>query len=198
MGAVGALALGIVIFAGQGGRDEARETDGAFIAEMVPHHLAAIDMANVALKRAKREEIKALARQIVEAQQGEITALEAHHIRLFGESLGRLDHGTLGLSEAESGMHGDPSMLARAHPFERAFIDMMIAHHQGAIRMARVELARGEDPEVRGLAVAIIAAQSREIKEMNRWRKQWYGAPSPVGGVPSDQADTPSHEAMGH
>jgi len=32
--------------------------------------------------------------------------------------------------------------LEEAIPFDRAFIDAMIPHHQGAIRMARLELAR--------------------------------------------------------
>ena len=38
--------------------------------------------------------------------------------------------------------------LKDAKPFDRAFIDEMIPHHQGAIRMARAELAKGSDPEL--------------------------------------------------
>lgn len=50
---------------------------------------------------------------------------------------------------------------------DRDFARMMIAHHQGAIDMARAQLARGRDPGLRRMAGEIIAAQQREIAELN-------------------------------
>ena len=48
------------------------------------------------------------------------------------------------------------------------FLGMMIAHHEGAVEMARLELTHGTDPATRRLAEDIIASQSVEIESMKR------------------------------
>lgn len=53
-----------------------------------------------------------------------------------------------------------------------AFACGMIAHHQGAIDMAEVLLAHGDDPQMRALAEEIIAAQVGEIEQMTEWLTQ--------------------------
>jgi uncharacterized protein (DUF305 family) len=191
----------VVISAGHSSHDsKASETDGAFITGMVPHHKSAVEMAQVALSKAEHPDIKQLANNIVSTQNKEIAELTAAHQRIFGEPLpaNGMQHGNLGLSEDEMGMHGDATMLKDAKPFDPTFIDMMIPHHQGAIRMARVELEKGDDAEMKRLAQMIIDAQSQEIVQMNRWRKQWYGAESPAGGVPADKGSGGSGGSMDH
>lgn len=171
------------------------ETDAAFVAEMVPHHESAIEMARIAQEQAEHPEIKQLANAIVSTQSEEIETLSQISERLGDEHSGA----SLGLSEAEMGMHMDSSSLEDAEPFDQEFIDMMISHHQGAITMAEYELANGSDEEAMALAEDIISAQTREIEQMNEWREQWYGAPSPEGGVPeAAEGDAADHEAMGH
>jgi len=94
------------------------------------------------------------------------------------------DADALGLDMDEMGMSMDMDELDGAQPFDRAFIDAMIPHHQGAIRMARAELAKGKQRQLRRIARAIVKAQAKEIRQMNVWRTAWYGAASPAGGVP--------------
>lgn len=52
------------------------------------------------------------------------------------------------------------------------FVKSMLAHHQGAVDMAKVELKYGKDPEAKKLAENIIAEQEKEIKQMQDWLKQ--------------------------
>lgn len=154
-------------------------TDAGFVNDMTPHHESAIEMAKIAQRRAEHPEIAKLADEIVETQSTEIDELAQ-----LGDRLDVNDDETLGLSMEAMGMEMDTGSLESAEPFDQAFIDMMIPHHQGAIEMARAELEEGSDAEAMDLAQRIIEAQSAEIDEMNSWRTEWYGEPSPAGGVP--------------
>ena len=49
------------------------------------------------------------------------------------------------------------------------FAMMMRIHHQGAIDMAQVELRDGKAPEMRKMAKDIIAAQKKEIAQLDRF-----------------------------
>jgi uncharacterized protein (DUF305 family) len=53
---------------------------------------------------------------------------------------------------------------------DRDFVGMMLPHHQGAIDMAKFELAHGKDPAMIKLARGIVAAQDKEITEMKAWQ----------------------------
>jgi uncharacterized protein (DUF305 family) len=164
-------------------------TDLAFAQQMSAHHQDAIDMAKIAQEHAQSSYIKTLADDIIGAQQGEIAVLDAASDDLKGLDVQPAD---LGIDEAMSGMNMDPDALATADPFDREFIDMMIPHHQGAIRMARAEINQGSSPALTKLAQQIIDTQAQEIQDMNAFRAKTYGSPSPAGGVPADHEDNPS------
>jgi uncharacterized protein (DUF305 family) len=52
---------------------------------------------------------------------------------------------------------------------EHDFVTMMMPHHQGAVDMAKAVLLYTQDPEIRNLALGIIAEQQNEIKVMQAW-----------------------------
>lgn len=51
--------------------------DKAFLSEMIIHHAGAVDMATAALSNAKHQELKDLAKAIIEAQTKEIGQMKA-------------------------------------------------------------------------------------------------------------------------
>jgi uncharacterized protein (DUF305 family) len=71
-------------------------------------------------------------------------------------------------------MRDDVEQLRSAEPFDQAFIDAMILHHQSAIDAAQGALMRSSRGEIQQLAEAIIDAQSREIEQLRQWRADWY------------------------
>jgi uncharacterized protein (DUF305 family) len=157
----------------------ANGVDLAFAQAMVPHHESAISMAEVAQRRAESEFVGTLADEIVTSQSEEVGTLNAAISRL--EKAGT-EPGDLGVEDHEMGMDADMAMLESADPFDKAFIDMMVPHHEGAVTMAEAELEGGKDPELRRLAEAIIEAQEREIEEMNDHRTEVHGGPVESGG----------------
>ncbi len=59
--------------------------------------------------------------------------------------------------------------------FEIAFMEMMIEHHEAAIREAEECLRRAYHRQLRRLCENIIETQSAEIEQMQTWLCQWYG-----------------------
>ena len=53
---------------------------------------------------------------------------------------------------------------------DRDFVAMMIPHHQAAVQMAQAELHYGSDPQIKALATSIVAAQQKEIAQMQAWQ----------------------------
>lgn len=73
------------------------------------------------------------------------------------------------LNDSMNKMHADMAKGMNTDNADVAFADGMIAHHLGAIDMAKIELKYGTDPEMRKLAQAIIDAQGPEIEQMQKW-----------------------------
>lgn len=59
--------------------------------------------------------------------------------------------------------------------YDKRFMELMIAHHEGGIMMAKDALNKSERPEIKEMAQKIIDSQEKEIQQMKDWEKTWYG-----------------------
>lgn len=153
--------------------------DLAFVEEMIPHHVAAVEMAHYALVHGESEYIRTLSANIISSQNAEIATMRriAGQLRAAG-----IRPVSMGLTTEEMGMNHDMSHIVGAHPFDIVFVDMMIPHHQGAITMSEVLFSKGTGTRTRALAEQITAAQAVEIMQMRAFRLDTTGRSAPAGG----------------
>lgn len=148
------------------------DADVQFAQMMIPHHRQAIQMAELAPDRAQSADVKALAEQIMGAQEPEIATLTGF-LQAWGAEVPADDsmNGMAGMDH--SGMSGmmTPEQLtelsnASGAEFDRMFLEMMVVHHQSAVAEAEAELSDGINPDAKALATDIVKAQNAEISRM--------------------------------
>ena len=163
-------------------------SDQRFIAAMIPHHQGAIAMAELALRKARRPEIRALAQRIISSQSQEIGQMRQWYQQWYGAPVPMLEayaHGGMGMGGHGMGMGiGGPSRpgtdlaaLSRAQDFDRAFLAAMVAHHRMGVMMAAMAQIHTRHLELLDLEQAMVRVQSSEINQMEAWARQWFGAP---------------------
>ncbi|OGI91929.1 hypothetical protein A2933_01600 [Candidatus Nomurabacteria bacterium RIFCSPLOWO2_01_FULL_46_18] len=153
--------------------------DRHFIEQMIPHHEGAVAMAELALEKSKRPEIKTLANAIIVGQSSEIEDMTVWYKNWFGKDVPKGNTAMMGGGMMlGNGMHmggqEDMNSLETATDFDKAFIEAMIPHHQLAIMMAQMLKSGTDRSEMLSLANNIIESQSKEIEEMQNWYQSWY------------------------
>lgn len=78
------------------------------------------------------------------------------------------DHSSMSMAEMNKELEG-----LSGDDFDKTFIEMMTAHHEGAVAMAELIPSRAKHDEIKTLGQAIIAAQTKEIAEMKQWQMDW-------------------------
>lgn len=171
--------------------DATTSIDRQFIDMMVPHHESAIAMAELVPAGSDRPELRRLADGIVATQGAEIAQLKAWRLEWFGSdatpsmaempmlpgmTMGMEGHDMAGhdMGAMTMDMGADVRKLEGADDFDRAFLELMIVHHEMALDAARVVADATEREEIRDFAAAVIEAQAAEIAEMRGWLDAWY------------------------
>jgi uncharacterized protein (DUF305 family) len=153
-------------------------TDQRFIVMMIPHHDGAIAMADLALTRARRAEIRALAKGIRESQTRENAQMRAWYRQWYGSVVPAWGPYGMGRGMGMMGMDTSLTALRQAPDFDRAFIELMIPHHRMGVMMASMAQINARHPELRALQQDMVRVQSEEIRQMAQWYQDWYGARS--------------------
>jgi uncharacterized protein (DUF305 family) len=138
--------------------------DTMFAQMMIPHHAQAVEMSDVMLKKPDiPASVTALATKIKAAQGPEIEKM-AGWLTSWSEPT------TMPFGHSMDGMMGEDDMkkLAAAQGTEAAklFLTQMIAHHEGAVMMAKTESTDGKNPDAVQLSKDISTAQEAEIQKM--------------------------------
>ena len=146
------------------------DQDTTFAQMMIIHHEGAIEMSQLAVERADNPAVVALAERIAEAQGPEIDEMTAW-LGAWGEDISPDDHGGMDMGGMDMNGMSQEEMMTQLDgltgaEFDQAFLEAMIAHHEGAIGMSEQQLAEGQNPDALMLAEKIIADQQTEITEM--------------------------------
>lgn len=149
--------------------------DQQYIDMLARHHRTAIAMSKLAVRLADRARLEALAAEIVAAQQEELRALHELRERWYGDAaftvypLDERDKRMLGITP------GSTTKLRRAEDFDHLYVDMITAHHAGAITLSRWGADDASHDALRELAEDVIAMQGEEIGVFNALHQSWFG-----------------------
>jgi uncharacterized protein (DUF305 family) len=145
--------------------------DVAFATDMIPHHQQAVELSALVPDRSTDPEVRKLASDIAAAQGPEIETMKVFLVQ-WNENpdtdtgSGHSGHGQM------QGMVDEPTMARLASlkgaEFDKLWLESMIGHHQGAIGMAKAEIANGENVDAKRLADDIVNAQQAEIGQMKQ------------------------------
>lgn len=136
--------------------------DIMFAQMMIPHHQQAVDMGTLAETRAENPEVKALAATIKAEQAPEIEQMKGW-LQAAGAST------QMGHDMGMGGMMTAAQMLAlensSGNAFDKLYVAGMIAHHQGAIQMAKMVIGSA-NAEANALGEAIVESQTKQIEQL--------------------------------
>jgi uncharacterized protein (DUF305 family) len=144
--------------------------DVAFATNMVPHHQQAIELSALVPDRSTNPQLIALAQQIAAAQQPEINVMKVFLVQ-WNENPDT-NSGHAGHGNAMQGMVDEATMSKlkslNGAEFDKLWLESMISHHQGAIEMAKAEIANGDNADAKTLARNIVTTQEAEIGQMKQ------------------------------
>jgi uncharacterized protein (DUF305 family) len=150
--------------------------DLQFLDSMIHHHNGAVTMAKMVLGKTERPELKAFAQKIIDDQTREIGLMKQLRDRWYAgkpEAVNMEMAGMVGGMKMMNSEHMKEMDQMPPEHFDEHFLNMMIAHHEGAVVMCREAQKKAEHPEIKQLADKMIQTQQPEIEQMKKWKEMW-------------------------
>ena len=148
----------------------ANAADVRYVQDMIVHHRQALDMAILAPARAGTPKLKSLASRINDSQLPEVQVMTSW-LREQGQRLPDHHAGHAGMPGMATPEQMEALAAASGGEFDRLFLQLMIAHHQGALTMSEQVLTTGSHLRIEELANEIAATQAGEIRRMLEMRR---------------------------
>ncbi|HZB33638.1 MAG TPA: DUF305 domain-containing protein, partial [Streptosporangiaceae bacterium] len=145
-------------------------TDVMFLQMMVPHQGQGVRLVRMARGRPVRPEVATLTAAIETTQLSEIQSMTAR-LRVWKRPRAASAHEHAAHGGMPRTTEAELEALARAPAgrFEREFLNLLIAHQDDAVQLARMETGGGRDPWTRRLAVNVDRSRSAQITQMLAW-----------------------------
>lgn len=141
-----------------------------FLDGMIPHHRAAVQMAESYLNYAEEDaEFRQLAETIIQTQNEEIRAMETMIEQKKGSIDGDPELEAAYLKEYRDMMNTHKNHSVNLDSLDGAFAEGMSLHHQMAIDMAQTVIKYAKDKEILRFAGQIIEVQKDEIGQMKNY-----------------------------
>ncbi len=142
--------------------------DVDFANTMSTHHQEAIDMSEVELAKGNDSQVKGWAQNIITAQKAEIDQLQ-QVIKNYSSSGKAMEGDHNELKGAMDKMMNEMMTMKMTGNTDKDFVMMMVMHHETAMGMAKTEISKGKNAELKKMAQKIVEDQSKEIDEFRNW-----------------------------
>jgi uncharacterized protein (DUF305 family) len=152
--------------------------DLQFLDSMIHHHNGAITMAKMVEGKTHRPELKAFAQKIIGDQTEEIDYMKKLRDQWYAGKPSAVNMEMAGMVGGMKMMNSEHLKELDEMPpehFDEHFLNMMIAHHEGAVTMSKEAEKKAQHPEIKQLAEKIIQSQAPEIERMKNWKQMWSG-----------------------
>ena len=149
-----------------------KDFEMTFLQDMMVHHQAASQMAQLVLTHTKRPQLQTLAQNIIRTQSSEMAEMSTWLTQWYGAKPVSDPMAVPGMRDMMRSMEQLKTVYGAS--FDTQFLTMMSQHHQAAINMANLLPSKTRRPELLQLGQNIIQAQSAEIQQMQTWQKEWF------------------------
>lgn len=157
------------------------DADVTFLQDMIVHHSQAVVMGDLVKGRLTDRKVRGIASRIRDEQKPEMKGM-ATTLKSWGEKVpveatnptlgsrtGHAHHSMPGMATTEQ---LDELAAAKGADVDRLYLDLMIAHHEGALKMCKTLGEKGSDERTGELGDDIHVTQTKQISQMKDMRRR--------------------------